>query len=84
MKRECLNHFFCLGLKHFDHVVQTYVKFYNHVRPHQGKENRPLTMGDAPIPIRKHEPPPIPEEIGAVERQSWLGGLLNHYERKAA
>ncbi len=23
-----------------------------------------------------------PEEIGPVERQSWLCGLLNHYERK--
>lgn len=84
LKRECLNHFFCLGLKHFDHIVQTCVNFYDHVRPHQGKENRPLTTDHAPIPIRLSEPPPIPEVIGPVERQSWLGGLLNHYERKAA
>ena len=50
MKRECLNHFACFGLRHFDHIVQTYANYYNHVRPHQGKDNQPLTANAAPIP----------------------------------
>src|SRR5690606_20520139 len=52
MKRECLNHFACFGLRHFNHIVQTYTNYYNHVRPHQGKDNHPLTMSNDPIPIR--------------------------------
>ena len=78
LKRECLNHFLCFGLKHFDHIVQTYTKYYNRLRPHQGLGNRPLDTQDNPIPIR------VPPEVEPVKRHPILGGLLNHYERKAA
>ncbi len=84
LKRECLNHFSCFGLRHLDHIIQTYADYYNRVRPHQGKDNRPLTMGNGPIPNIAPEPPPPTEEAGAVQRHELLGGLLNHYERKAA
>jgi putative transposase len=84
LKRECLNHFVCFGLRHFDHIVQTYVGYYNRFRPHQGKDNRPLTARHDPIPIRATESPPSAEVIGAVHRHALLGGLLNRYERKAA
>ncbi|MBI1336410.1 MAG: transposase [Phycisphaera sp.] len=84
LKRECLNHFVCFGLRHFDHIVQTYSDYYNRLRPHQGKGNIPLTMSHDPIPIRATESPPPTNEVGAVHRHALLGGLLNHYERKAA
>lgn len=41
-----------------------------HVLNGEGKGNRPLAMTN--------------EEIGAVQKHELLGGLLNHYERKAA
>ena len=78
LKRECLNHFFCFGLKHFDHIVQAYTDYYNRLRPHQGLGNRPLNAQDDSIPIR------LPTEVGPIQRQPILGGLLNHYERKVA
>ena len=51
LKRECLNHFVCFGLRHFDYIVQTYVGYYNRFRPHQSKDNRPLTAGPAHMTI---------------------------------
>lgn len=83
LKRECLNHFFCISLQHLDYIVQTYVGYYNRLRPHQGKGNRPLTMSDAPIHICATKSPPT-EEVGSIQRHELLGGLLSHYERKAA
>jgi putative transposase len=82
LKRESLNHFFCFSLRHMDYIVQTYVDYYNRLRPHQGKENRPLSMSNNPI--RATESPPLTGEVGPVQRHALLGGLLSHYERKAA
>jgi putative transposase len=82
LKRECLNHFFCFSLSHLNHIVQTYVDYYNRLRPHQGKDNRPLAVSNDPI--RATESPPPTEEVGHVQRHELLGGLLSHYERKAA
>ena len=62
--------------------MQTYVDYYNRLRPHQGKNNLPLTMSHDPI--RTTESPPPTEEIGPVQWHELLGGLLSHYERKAA
>ena len=78
VKRECLNHFFCFSLRYLDYVAQIYVRYYNAVRPHQGVGNVPLATLDPP------PPEPVVGEIGPVCRHEWLGGLLNHYERKAA
>jgi putative transposase len=81
LKRECLNHFACFSLRHLDYIVQTYVGYYNHLRPHQGVGNRPLTTVEVPIPLRS---PNRADAIGPIRRRAYLGGLLNHYERKAA
>jgi len=82
LKRECLNHFFCFSLRHLDHIVLAYTNYYNELRPHQGKDNRPLTMSNDPI--HATESPPPTGEVGPVQRHALLGGLLSHYERKAA
>ncbi|NJO55958.1 MAG: transposase, partial [Rhodospirillales bacterium] len=93
-KRECLNHLFCFSLGQLDHITQTYVRYHNTLRPHQG-------LGNIPIPVHIQSqtgtPPPPPEAppdavpppaepvtIGQIQRQQWLGGLLRHYHRKAA
>jgi putative transposase len=77
MKRECLNHFFCFSLSHLDYIGQIYADYYNTVRPHQSMGNEPLIRHG---PLKASLPPPA----GMVRRQRLLGGLLNHYYRKAA
>ena len=77
LKRECLNQFFCFGLRQLDHIVQTYTEYYNEYRPHQGLANRP--------PGVSRDPPALPEnDHGSILCRPWLGGLLKHYYRKAA
>ena len=79
LKREALNHFLCFSLNHLDHIVQTYVNYYNELRPHQSLGNRPLNQLGQPPPSA-----PIVGEIGPIRRRQLLGGLFSHYERKAA
>jgi putative transposase len=78
LKREGLNHFFCFSLGHLDHIVQAYANYYNELRPHQSLGNVPLS--------RAGQPPPqaIDGDTGQIRCIAHLGGLLNHYERKAA
>jgi putative transposase len=74
---ECLKYFIVFGKKHLDHLVSSYLEFYNEVRPHQSLDNRPLT-GTWP---EVDDPLTEGEQIICHER---LGGLLRHYERIAA
>ena len=78
LKRECLNLFFCFSLRQLDHIVQTYVLYHNEFRPHQGLGNRPPGTSDDP------SPQDVETEAGPIRCQRWLGGLLNHYCRRAA
>jgi len=77
-KRECLNAFFCFGLRQLDYIAQIYSSYYNEVRPHQGLGNVPLSARDDPS-TRADESDP-----GTIRRRTWLGGLLSHYYRQAA
>ena len=74
---ECLNFFIIFGKRHLDHLVSNYASFYNEVRPHQAKENRPLS-GKWP-----EEDQPLAQGDEIVCHKS-LGGVLRHYERIAA
>jgi putative transposase len=77
IRNECLDHFMIFGERHLDHVVKEYAAFYNSVRPHQGIENRPIGV----IPFPGGTGPP---NTGQVHCEIRLGGLLQHYHRKAA
>jgi putative transposase len=77
IKYECVNHFLVFGQRHFDFLVSAYVDFYNTLRPHQGVGNRPLTGA-----WRESGDPLEPSEQVVCHTQ--LGGLLRHYERRAA
>ena len=74
---ECVNHFIVLGKKHLDHLVSRYQEFYNTFRPHQSLGNRPLTGTWSEV----DEPIAADEQIICHES---LGGILRHYERRAA
>jgi len=78
LKRECLNLFLCFSLRQLDFIVQTYVLYHNRFRPHQALGNRPVGVNA--------DPPPqdVELEAGTIGRQRLLGGLLNHYYRRAA
>ncbi len=74
-KAECLNHFACFGMEQLNYICYQYQTYYNAFRPHQGKGigNRILDPGwEQPLPT------------GAVKRQKFFGGLLNHYYCEAA
>ena len=79
LKRECLNALWCFSLRQVDYVVQTYVTYHNTMRPHQSLGNVPLNKRNG-SEVREA----VAGSIGPVQRTRLLGGLLNHYERKAA
>jgi putative transposase len=73
---ERLDHFIVLGDKHLDYLVSEYVSYYHTARPHQGLHNRlilPAKPPDGDVPRLK--------QIVCHEQ---LGGLLKHFERRAA
>jgi putative transposase len=76
LRRECLDHLWCFGLNHFDHIVQAYAAYHNHHRPHQSLGNLPLLM--------KGKPPRVLPLDSAIHCRQSLGGLLKHYYRAAA
>lgn len=77
LKAECLNLLFCFSLRQLDHVCQTYAEYHNEYRPHQALGNRPLGADEASPQKDQVEP-------NAIGRHRLLGGLLNHYYRRAA
>lgn len=72
IKRECLDHFIVLGERHLDHLIREYLAYYHTERPHQGLDNRPLTLVE-----------PGENSAGEIVCSERLGGLLKHYYRKA-
>jgi putative transposase len=78
---ECLDQLILFGLGSLQRALRSYVGFFNGHRPHQGISNR--------IPDRQANGDAVhtggrPERALAVEREQFLGGLLNSYQRKAA
>lgn len=75
--QQCLDYFIMFGPQHINHLVCEMVDCYHEERPHQSKDNRPLSapgdesVTDAIVPLSR---------IGCRNR---LGGLLKHYYRKA-
>lgn len=76
VKQECLDHFIIFGETHLRYLIHEYLAHYLAERPHQAKDNQPLT-GLPPPPTS----PPAAVDVVCAER---LGGLLKHYSRKAA
>lgn len=81
LQQECLDYFVVFGEKHMNHLVAEMVAHYHEERPHQAKENVPLIRAESKN--QRMNPPETvrPRDIKCRQR---LGGLLKHYERKAA
>jgi len=78
LEQEALDHFVVLGRRHLDHIIKKFVDYYHDFRPHQGLENVP--PNGAPL----GEDPETALTPGDITRRERLGGLLKHYERRAA
>ncbi|MHC4253558.1 MAG: integrase core domain-containing protein [Planctomycetota bacterium] len=76
IKRECLDHSMVLGERHLEHVLESYVSYYNSKRPHRG-------LGNVPIGVGKPPPPEDTRTQDGVACDMWLGGLLRHHRRAA-
>jgi hypothetical protein len=76
IKSECLDHFIVFGEAHLHYLVDEYLAHYHTERPHQGRDNLPLTGGPS-------SPRQEPDAAKTVEREQRLGGLLIHYRRAA-
>jgi hypothetical protein len=77
-----LDYFLCFSLRHLDHIGQSYVRFFNEHRPHQGFGNRTLLAAATGLPeelVSESAP-----EIGRIRCQLFLGGLLRHHYCVAA
>jgi putative transposase len=70
------DHFIVFGEAHLRYLVQEYLAHYHTERPHQAKDNSPLT-GDPSPPCQE------PAAAKAIARAQRLGGLLNHYRLAA-
>jgi hypothetical protein len=73
--RETLNKIIPLGQRHFRHVLKCIENHHNKERPHQGIGNR------IPLGFNYHRTSANPSQVVC---KSSLGGLLNHYFKKAA
>jgi hypothetical protein len=77
IKQEYLDHFIVFGEMHLRHIISEFVAHYHSERPHLSKDNLPPLIAQ------------VPEEVdclgpGYIVYQERLGGLLKHYQRKAA
>lgn len=83
IEQECLDHFIVFGTSHLDVLCREYLAYYLTERPHQGRDNTILV----PAPgnkSRKKKPLDDGCSLREIRCRSRLGGLLKHYERRAA
>ena len=75
VRRECLNHFFTFNERQLYQIVQAYVAYYNHSRPHRSLDQR------TPEQFKAGAPPPAPN--GTIVSFPILHGLHHAYRRVA-
>jgi len=75
VRTECLDRIFIVNERHLESMLNTYVKHYNHERPHRGLD---LRIPEGGPPVRQAE------ADGSIVRRDRLGGLIHEYHRKAA
>ena len=77
IKYECLFMFILFGKRHLDHVVAEFVDYYNTVRSHMERGHL--------SPIRERRPKAVLKlSRDKIQVRSYVGGLVQSFERKAA
>ena len=77
IKYECLFKFILFGQRHLDHVVSEFVEYYNKKRAHMERDHLPPVRKRAPKAVRKLS-------RDKIEVRSYVGGLVQSFERRAA
>ena len=75
VRRECLDHVLILHEKQLHRVLNAYVQYFNHARPHQGIRQQ--------IPEQRAESVPPDHKSGKILSFPILGGLHHDYRRSA-
>jgi putative transposase len=75
IKQECLDHFLAFGQKHFEFLVNEFVRDYHECRPHQGLDNKVIVAGAGEAPAVT--------KADQVQGESRMGGMLKTYRRAA-
>ena len=76
IKYECLFKFILFGKRHLDHVVSEFADYYNKKRAHMERDHLP--------PIREAPDEVVSLTRDKIEVRSYVGGLVQSFERKAA
>ena len=77
IKYECLFKFILFGQRHLDYIVAEFIDYYNKKRAHMERSHLP--------PIREKTPRVVPKlRRDKIEVRSYVGGLVQSFERKAA
>ena len=71
VRRELLDNFIIFSYDHLFNLCKEYISYYNTMRPHQGIDQQ---TPQGYVPLSK----------GKIVKVPVLGGLWNHYTRKAA
>jgi transposase InsO family protein len=85
IRRECLDYLIPFGPRHLKLILDEWVDYYNHHRPHRGKH--PDGVPRIPEPMESPPPPPAPHRHQIpdgyrIEAQPILGGLRQVYRLK--
>lgn len=71
IRAECLDHMLIVNQAHLRSVLAEYVAYYNHRRPHQGR--------DQALPEALAAAPTLPASPVQIRRRPVLGGLISDY-----
>ena len=71
IRAECLDQVLIVNQAHLRSVLAEYVAYYNHRRPHQGRDQVP------PVPLAAA--PTLPAAPAQIRCRPVLGGLINDY-----
>jgi putative transposase len=77
LRRECLDHMLILNRLQLDRIVQEYIVYYNHSRPHQGIRQQ------IPESLAKDNLWPTWKSGGKIASSPFLSGLHHSYTRAA-
>ena len=72
MREECLDQVLIINQMHLRHVLAEYAAYYNHRRPHQGRDQGP------PVPLVVV--PTLPAAPTRIRCRPVLGGLIHDYD----
>ena len=72
LRAECLDRVLIVNQAHLRSVLAEYVAYYNHRRPHQGRDQAP--------PVPSTAAPTLPAAPAQIRCRPVLGGLINDYD----